>query len=421
MSGVSTGSTDAAAGGVSSGSTDEVSTASGSTGPLQEAIAEAEAMIRGATFARTEQDVAEGLDYLAGSIRASLQMAWSYRPAQPYFVNSTSQHTKMGLDNPDTVYYHANLRPDTTYLVRGRRGTTVDLSFQVLGGDYTPSSTPDGSTAFDDRDLDLAGDGSFELSFGPKDSPHALAHHVALPESAAMLAVREVYGDWSAQRGSITIQRADTVGVAPERQDGATWQAAVDKRYAVAAKMLTARIKTWFAFPEWFYLNEPVNTLTEPRPTPGGLSSQWSSVGHYDLADDQVVVVTVPRGDAPYLGFQLGTVWYTSLEYADHQTSLNAQQAQVDPDGMIRLVIAEHDPGVANWIERLGHDRGYLQFRWQRLDRELTPADGPTLQLVSAAELPAVLPFHEQNTVTPEEWRARIAARQLGVAARMLS
>ena len=33
----------------------------------------------------------------------------------------------------------------------------------------------------------------------------------------------------------------------------------------------------------------------------------------------------------------------------------------------IRLVIAEQNPGVANWVERLGHDRGYLQFRWQRL------------------------------------------------------
>lgn len=394
-----------------------------STGVFAEAVAEAEAMIRGASFAKTEQDVAEGLDYLAGSIRASLQLAWSYRPDQPYFVNSTNQHTKMGLDNPDTVYYHANLRPEATYVVRGRRGTTLDLSFQVLGGDYTPSSTPDGSTAFDDRDLTIAADGSFELSFGPPDSPDALPHHVPLPESAAMLAVREVYGDWSAQRGTIEIERLDTRGVAPPWPSGAEWQAAVDKRYAVAAKMLLSRIKTWFAFPEWFYLNEPVNTFTEPRPTPGGLASQWSSVGHYDLADDEVMVVTVPRGDAPYLGFQLGTVWYTSLEYADHQTSLNAQQAQVDPDGMIRLVLSEHDPGVHNWIERLGHDRGYLQFRWQRLDRgrELKPADGPTWETVTIDRLESILPYYDANVLGPSSWTARIVERQRGVAARLLS
>lgn len=388
-----------------------------STEPFVAAIAEAETLVRGASFVKTDQDLVEGLDYLAGSIRASLQMAWSYDPVQPFFVNSTNQHTKMGLDNPDTVYYHANLRPGATYVVRGRRGSTVDLSFQVLAGDYTPSSTPDGSTAFDDRALSIAGDGSFELSFGPADSAHACAHHVTLPENAAMLAVREVYDDWAAERGTITITRADTVGTAGP----ALTAESIDKRYAVAAKMLISRLKTWFVFPEWFYLNEPVNTLTVPRPTPGGLSSQWSSVGHYDVADDEAIVITVPRGDAPYLGFQLGSVWYTSLPYADHQTSLNGSQAQVDPDGTIRIVVAETDPGVANWVERLGHDRGYLQFRWQRLDRDLAPEDGPTMQVVKVADVPSLLPFHEQNQVTPAQWAERIAARQRGVAGRMLS
>ena len=133
---------------------------------------------------KTEQDLAEGLDYLAGSIRASLQMAWAYQPEHPFLVNSTSQHTKMGLDNPDTVYYHANVRPDVTYVVRGRRGTTVDLSFQVLGGDYTPSSTPDGSTAFDDRELrHRRRRHASSSASAPRASPDAAPHHVALPDS----------------------------------------------------------------------------------------------------------------------------------------------------------------------------------------------------------------------------------------------
>src|SRR5207244_683606 len=103
------------------------------------------------------------------------------------------------------------------------------------------SSTPDGSTAFDDRALEIGADGSFELSFGP--DPDTLdqqglspcAHHVVLPETAAMLAVREVYGDWAAERGTLTIHRADTLGVPSTT---ALTAEAVDKRYAVAAKML---------------------------------------------------------------------------------------------------------------------------------------------------------------------------------------
>jgi hypothetical protein len=104
------------------------------TQALAEALAEAEKIICGAPFIASEQDLAEGYDYLAGSIQASLRLAWAYRRDFPYFVQSTGPYTKMGLDNPDTLYFHAYLRDDAEYVVTGRRGSTADLSFQVLKG-----------------------------------------------------------------------------------------------------------------------------------------------------------------------------------------------------------------------------------------------------------------------------------------------
>ena len=108
------------------------------TRALAEALAEAEKLIAGAPFVASEQDLAEGYDYLAGSIQASLRLAWAYQRDFPYFVQSTGPYTKMGLDNPDTLYFHAYLRDDAEYVVTGRRGSTADLSFQVLKGDYSP-------------------------------------------------------------------------------------------------------------------------------------------------------------------------------------------------------------------------------------------------------------------------------------------
>ena len=195
------------------------------------------------------------------------------------------------------------------------------------------------------------------------------------------------------------------------------------KRFHTAGRILVSRIKTFLAFPEWHYLDLPVNTLTEPRSTPGGLTTQFSSVGHYDLADDQAMVITVPapaKDVAPYFGFQLGSLWYVSLDYINHQTSLTADQARVDPDGMIRYVVSERDPGLANWIECTGHRRGFLQFRWQRLSRALSPEEGPRAEVVPFDELPKLLPHHEGQQVTPQEWADRIAVRQTAVARRML-
>ena len=389
------------------------------TQSFADAVAEAEKIITGAPHVKTEQDLAEGYDYLAGSIRAALQMAWAYQRDFPYFVHSVTPYTKLGLDNPDTLYFHSYLRDDAEYVVTGRRGTTADLSFQVLNGDYSPVEVPDSLAAFDDREIEVAGDGTFELRFGPEPAS-GRRNYFTLGAGSAMLLVREVYSDWAAeQRGTISIRRADRAGHAPPAAD----TSALAKRYGVAGKILLSRLKTFLAFPEWFYLNLPVNTLTGPRPTQGGLATQFSSVGHYDLGEDQAMLVTVPaagRGTASYQGIQLGSMWYISLDYINHQTSLTADQARVDPDGMLRFVISERDPGVANWLECTGHRRGYVQIRWQRLTRELKPADGPSVEIMPAAEIPARLPCYEQARLTPSGYTDRIAARQAAVAARML-
>jgi len=235
-----------------------------------------------------------------------------------------------------------------------------------------------------------------------------------------MLIVREVYSDWeSEQRGTIAIRRADTTGAAPPAPETSV----MAKRYGVAGKILISRLRTFLAFPEWFYLKLPVNTLTEPRSTPGGLTTQFSSVGHYDLDDDQAMIITVPAADrhvAPYQGIQLGSRWYVSLDYINHQTSLTADQARTDPDGMLRFVVSERDPGVANWLECTGHRAGYIQLRWQRLSRDLLPEDGPRAEVITMAELEQRLPFYDQARISADEYTARIAARQAAVARRML-
>ena len=370
--------------------------------PLLDAIAEAERLVAEAPHIETEADLLEGLQYLAGGISACTHIAFDYDRDHPFLQSGTGPFNKMGLDNPDTLYFGTRVQAGHEYVVTGKRGTTTDLSFQLLGGDYTDATVPDSETAFDDRQLDIAADGSFEWRLTPK--------------APAQLLIREVYNDWSAQRGTVTIARTDTAGTAPPPLT----RAQIEKRYAVAGSQLVQRVKTWLQFPQWFYLNIPVNTMVAPRLTPGGLATQYSSAGHFELAPEQALVITVPVSDAPYMGFQLGSLWYISLDYINHQTSLNGTQAQADPDGNIRIVVSDTNPGITNWVETLGHRRGYLQFRWQRLSRDLTEADGPKVELMDAADVATALPYYEKNTITEDAWRARIAVRQQQIANRML-
>ncbi len=375
------------------------------TKPLQDAIAEAEELIANAPFIRTEQDRLEGYDYLAGRIRMAMQMAFDYDLERPIFINPTHQFSRQGLDNPDAVYFNAYLREGVEYVVRGRRGTSADLSFQVMGGTYSADSAATSLMAFDDRELDVGDDGTFEFTY------------VAEPGAKTMI-VREVFNDWDTEeRGSLTIERPDTIHLPAKPLT----QKLLARKYEVAARSLVGSIQTWFAFPQFFQYQEPVNTLTPPQSTPGGLASQRSSIGHYELADDEAMIVTVPEcTDCSYQGIQIGSDWYASTDYETHQTSLTKAQAVTDPDGKMRFVISQENPGIANWLETTGHRTGSMMLRWQRLERDLTQdADGPTIEIVPVADVAKHLPHF--TPITTEEYAARIAARQRSVARRMIS
>ncbi len=371
--------------------------------PLADAIAEAERLVAAAEFIESEADLLEGLQYLAGCISACTRLAFDYDRDHPFMQSGTGPFTKMGLDNPDTLYFGTRVQPGHEYVVTGTRGATTDLSFQLLGGDYTDDNVPVSQVAFDDRELDIAADGTFEWRI--------------TPNSPSQLLIREVYNDWAQRRGVVSIARTDTAGTAP----AALSRELIEKRYAVAARQLVQRVKTWLQFPQWFYNTLPANTMVAPRLTPGGLATQYSSVGHFDLAPDQAMIITVPVSDAPYMGFQLGSLWYISLDYINHQTSLNGAQAQADPDDNIRIVVSDTNPGVTNWCETLGHRKGYLQFRWQRLSRTLNETDGPTVEVLDIDSVASTLPYFESNKISEQDWRDRIALRQRQIADRMVA
>lgn len=218
--------------------------------PLREAVAEAERLVREAPHIETDADLLEGLQYLAGCIAGCMHLAFDYDRDHPFLHSGTGPFTKMGLDNPDTLYFGTRVRGGHEYVVTGTRGTTTDLSFQLLGGQYTDANVPDSETAFDDRELYIDSDGDFEWRF--------------IPAANAQLVIREVYNDWSARRGVVAIARTDTAGTAP----GPLTRETIEKRWATAGKQLVQRVKTWLQFPQWFYTNIPVNTMVAPRLTP---------------------------------------------------------------------------------------------------------------------------------------------------------
>jgi hypothetical protein len=101
------------------------------------------------------------------------------------------------------------------------------------------------------------------------------------------------------------------------------------------------------------------------------------------------------------------------MDFAERQTSLNAHQARLDPDGAFRGVIAHRDPGVPNWLDTAGHRRGTLALRF--LLAEQTPK--VEIERMPLAALTARLPASTPR-VTPAERAAGLERRRRAALAR---
>src|SRR5207245_3026567 len=94
---------------------------------------------------------------------------------------------------------------------------------------------------------------------------------------------------------------------------------------------------------------------------------------YWQLLPDQMLVIEVTPPDCDYWNFQLNNHWMESLDYRYFPVSINKHTARLQPDGSVRVVVAHEDPGVANWIDTCGHDRGTMCWRWVRANQHPQP------------------------------------------------
>jgi hypothetical protein len=154
------------------------------------------------------------------------------------------------------------------------------------------------------------------------------------------------------------------------------------------------------------------NVLTSPTRNAEFLATQLQSAGHFQLADDEALVLTIDPGDANYFVVPVTNDWTITNDYWNEQTSLNNVQA-TPIDGVYTIVISPTDPLVKNWVSTGGLNQGTISIRFQ--DLPLEPTNLPTVhsQVVPLSQLASVLPTGT-GYVTPDEREAQLAARKAG-------
>jgi hypothetical protein len=103
-------------------------------------------------------------------------------------------------------------------------------------------------------------------------------------------------------------------------------------------------------------------------------------IGFFQIADDEALIVDMRPPETRYWNFALESLWHESVDYLHRQTSLTKASASYAPDGSVRLVIAKRNPGVDNWLDPAGLNRGFMTLRW--LEARNQAVESPQLNLV---------------------------------------
>ena len=377
---------------------------------LAGAVREAGVFVRDHIWFGSEEEQAEAYRHIVRTLINSLESRALAEPDFPFFV-SLNHFNKLGMDNSDQRYRIALFEGDGVYRVWGTRGTTRRLDFAVYGPD---SMAPMVDTLSTD-DLEVAADGSFELWIGGKLRE---GNWLRAEPGLQRLLVRQIHSDWAAELpGEVHIDRVDS-----GRPIYPSFSARIMADRLTAATMFFAEeVRRW---PERSRTRiaglVPANTLLAPRDTgsEGGLAGRLMSGGHYELEDDEALILTSWPSTAKYQGVQLGHHWWESLDYANRQTSLTADQAYLSSDGAYHFVVSAKDPGVPNWLDTEGFSRGVILMRYDGLGAVGIPGEQhPTATLVKLSELRGSLPADEP-TVSLGERADQLAMRRRQVQRR---
>ncbi|SEH88846.1 Protein of unknown function [Mycolicibacterium rutilum] len=348
-------------------------------------------------------------------------------------------------DNPDTVYRFMGVNGASEYVITGRfhdltaDGRPSDVTFSVLEG--LAGTTSAILTA---DHLDVNEDGTFTITVS-REPANGRRNHLQLTSGSTIIAARDTLGDWNSEVPmSLSIER---VGGPPNSLFAQIGGFAFLGQFVSGNPLLTTLVSLVPPLPHMPPLlrgaftavilvvrgaaeqakymalattdpdtgePRPVNEISQPASNAEFLANQLQSNGHFQLADDEVLVLTIDPGDAGYFIVPTYNIWTITDDYWSEPGSLNNEQAVRNADGTYTVVISPTDPGAANWVSTSGLNQGTVAIRFQ--DLGLVDPRIVDQQVMSHEALRDHLPA--SAFVTPEERAAQLALRQAGFDSR---
>lgn len=338
------------------------------------------------TLTHEEVDLAEGLRHMARMTQLALQGSLENKDAtHPYLWPALDPHRKMAGDNPQGLYLSGPINGADTFRLRGTRGSARWVSI-IVGQNGPP---PFGDALFL-PDLEVAADGTFEVLVSSGRQP---GNWLRTTDASTGLLVRQFFATPDdVEPMGLTLENLTSGAGRPEPLALATAMAGLQRATGLFALMVPMMQGEMLG--KGGEKNSFDTDIGDPTSTSGGVPGGNAVTARWALEPDEALVVRVkPPEPCAYWDVQVGNGWYESFDYRHRFSGLTCDGAHLEADGSVILVVADRDPGVANWLEAAGHREGHIAIRWQLTDGNLPiPATSVVAvdQVAAATRLPAV-------------------------------
>jgi hypothetical protein len=317
--------------------------------------------------------------------------------------------SRWGIDNPDSIYRVIPIDGHERYLIHGRvaERRLTENYFTLWDGNMNTVDVLSG------HDLVLNPDRTFTITVD-SDPAAGRPNHVRSAPQAHEFYIRDVILDWALDRPNTL--RIEKLGGPPK-----TPPRSADDQAELTAQFMRAYADNTVRWNKQA-LEKPINSFrfTIDRDTDGALRNQIYILGHFQLRDDEALVLTVRTGGARYFVAPITNLWGTTNDIVNRTGCLNKAQSVANADGTYTYVVAVNDPGVHNWVDPCGLHEGILTLRWAEFPSGRPGPDvGVDSTVVSAGQLRKVLP-PDTKWVTPAERQQQLAERARAYAWRLL-
>jgi hypothetical protein len=365
--------------------------------------------LRDPSFPERSEDEPEYLRYLLRFLASGIATCIEHAdPDHPEFTRMMDLNRRWGLDSPDHLYLFAPIRGDAEYRVEGSPGSANLLDIQVNTSHFALGSVGAMKTiaSITGDELETEPDGSFVLHLGGRRQPR---NWLPLAPEVRFVQVRQVFADWERERpAELIIERSGGDVMRPRLA-----AERLGEQLELLESWLTKGGGLWRDMSR-VMLALPPNTLRIPpldqSAAHGGLRGQAYGMGCFQCAPNEAVLLEFEPPRCRHWSVSLATWWWEAIDFTTRQSSLNHAQARLDPDGVFRGVIAHEDPGVPNWLDTAGHERGTLIARFVMAER----APDVRSRVVKLEELAGALPTSTPS-ISPGERDASLARRRRAV------